>query len=743
MVIKKIPLRVIKRELLQFISIILLTAMASMIYTLFSVSMEDVDSNYKQFIKDYVQEDGYFITSQPVDTKLVEKEFGIELEERLFYDSQEDEITFRVFSLPEKINLPYTQPQKDLKNGEIFIDPSFLKAHNLKIGENIKIAGKNFKIAGKAYLPDYIYLIKNDQDFLPDPQRFAVVIMTKEDMKNTFPSLPVHYYSYKGNVKKLENFKSYVNSHWFLLKFMTKNENPRIIYTEMKLENAKRMTMPLSLFIVLVSSFILFIVMRRVINSMHAEIGTLYSMGYTQKDVFGVFMRFALYIWIFGSILGICFGLLEASPFAEFYRAYFTLPKLKAIFPLKHIFVALFLPAVFIFLSCYLALRSFLKLTIVQMLHGTDEIKFGKLPNIKLFDKFDFKTRIMLKYGTRHFARELILLIGIIFSTILMMYGLVAKDSIVSAIEETYQKNFKYEYLYILNSTSNHPEINLPADAEKFNMMSFDVEGEKISIIIYGIIKDSRLINLFDERGRKLDVSNNLIITRPLANKLGLKEGDSIAIKNKFNDKRYTLKIQKIAALSTGNNGYLEIESFNSMFGFGKDDYIGIFSKESLNLDKNMVFESFSKSELVDSFKKSAQDLSKSIGVIALFSAIIALLIVYVLSNLTLNENKKNIGILKMLGFKENDIFKMMLGFNNISFIIGFILGIPLSKLTMDGLIAQATKDIDFAMSLDLSLQSITSTFVIFGVVYVISRLLAKRKMSKLMPVEILREQVD
>lgn len=104
--------------------------------------------------------------------------------------------------------------------------------------------------------------------------------MIKEDMKNIFFFLLVYYYSYKGNVKKFENFKSYVNFYWFLLKFMIKNENLRIIYIEMKFENVKRMIMLLSLFIVLVLLFIFFIVMRRVINLMYVEIGMLYFMGY-------------------------------------------------------------------------------------------------------------------------------------------------------------------------------------------------------------------------------------------------------------------------------------------------------------------------------------------------------------------------------------------------------------------------------------------------------------------------------
>nr|WP_244262210.1 ABC transporter permease [Thermoanaerobacter wiegelii] len=179
------------------------------------------------------------------------------------------------------------------------------------------------------------------------------------------------------------------------------------------------------------------------------------------------------------------------------------------------------------------------------------------------------------------------------------------------------------------------------------------------------------------------------------------------------------------------------------MFGFSDKDYVGIFSKEKLNLDSNLVFESYSKSELVNTIKASASDLSKTIGVMSLVAAILALLIVYVLSNLTINENKKNIGVLKMLGYRENSIFKMILGFNNISFLIGFLAGIPLSKVTMDSLMSAATKDIDFAMVLEVSPKSVISTFAVLFLVFVFSRFLVRRKVAKVMPVDVLREQVD
>jgi len=96
-----------------------------------------------------------------------------------------------------------------------------------------------------------------------------------------------------------------------------------------------------------------------------------------------------------------------------------------------------------------------------------------------------------------------------------------------------------------------------------------------------------------------------------------------------------------------------------------------------------------------------------------------------------------------MLGYRESSIFKMMLGFNYISFLVGFVVGVPLSKFTMDSLLNAATKDIDFAMSLDLSLNSVLSTLVILLLVFIFSRLLVKAKIEKVMPIDILRQQGD
>ncbi|WP_019907834.1 ABC transporter permease [Thermoanaerobacter indiensis] len=744
MVIKRIPKRIMLREKAQFLSIVLLVAIASMAYALFSITVRNIDENYKAFIENQNQEDGNFITSLPVDIKYLESKYNLKVEERLMVDYSEDNKTIRVFSISKQINKPFVSLGNMPHKGEILIDPNFFKKHQYKIGDTIKIANKNFIISGIFYLPDYIYIIKNDQDFLPDSEHFGIAAMNEEDLKTIAKVFPYHYYMFKGNLKDIDSFKSDVNQKWGLLKFVSRSENPRITFAEIKIDSVKRSTLPISLFVIFMSSVILFIVMRRLINNMHAEIGTLYSLGYSDKEVIKVFMHLPIYIWLIGSIFGSVLGFIEAIPFSTFFRAYFALPVVKNVYPISELFIAMFLPGVFILSSGYVAIKRFFKLTIVEMLHGVDEIKFNKLPRLSFLDKFSFQNRIMFKYGVRHFAREAVLVVGVFFSTILLMYGLSAKNAVIDAINKVYEKNFEYKYMYILNSISTHTELNFKKyKVEPFNFQAFETKNGNFNIVIYGIEKNSNMVKLFDERGARIEVNSGFVITRPLAQKLNAKEGQEIELKNKFDGKKYKLKVGKIADIPVGNQGFMDINEFNKIFGFEKGSFIGLYSDTPVQIPKQMLFDAQDKNYMIETLKGSAVTLQKSIEVLGLISAILALLIIYVLSGLAITENKKNIGILKMLGFKEKQIFKMILGFNSYSFAIGFLLGIPLSKFTMNQLMSSATKNTDISLTLDLSWQSVVGCFVVLAATYILSRYLVRRKVAKVMPVDILKEQID
>ncbi|MCS7202687.1 MAG: FtsX-like permease family protein [Dictyoglomus sp.] len=737
--LRKIPFRIMWRDKAHFIGIILLVFLASFGYALFSILITNIDTNYKNFVEKYNQENFHFTTFFPVDIEGLEKKYNVLIEEKFTWDFEFGEKIIRFFNITEKVNKPLILEGSMPQIGEIALDPNFLNANKLKIGDEIEILGKSFKISGAVALPDYIYITKNENDLLPDPIHFGIGIMNFEDMKKFLGNIAYRYYMVRGKISDLDSFKSEVNSKYTLLNFQEKDENFRIIVTEMKMESARPMSYVISFTIMIISSILLFIVLRRLINSMHAEIGTLYALGYDRKELLKTYIMFPIYIWILGSIPGGALGYVLSDPFTKFYVSFISVPVVEKFFPLTDLFIAIFIPALFMLPSGYIAIRDLLRRSVVEIIRGESEKGFKSKFRMKFLDRFSFRRRIMLKQGLLHPSRELVLIIGVAFATLIIMYGVVAKTALSYLVEDTFENIFKYNYMYLFNYYEK--EKNYPK-AEPFNMLSFYLKGTKAKVVIYGIEKDSQMIILKDKHGNRLKLEG-LVIAQSLADKFNLKEGDIINIVNNIDGKEYSLKINKIADLYVGNSGYMILDDFNKTFNMEEGSFIGLYSMNKLNIPKENLVSSFSKEDIIKSFRDSAQSVDQMLQVMYMLSFFLAFIIIYVLSALVITENRKPLGIFKILGYKDGELSSMFLGFNNFSFIVGFLLGIPLFNTLMGYIMNEALKDVDFSFKLQPTIRDILFSFSYLFVAFLLSRYLGRRRIKAISPHVILKEQSE
>ncbi|MEZ0537639.1 ABC transporter permease [Caldicellulosiruptoraceae bacterium PP1] len=738
--LNKIPKRLILKNKSQYLGISLLILIGCMCYTMFAVTMGNISNNYEIFKEKTNQEKAHFIIMGDLDKAFIKKNFNVNIEKRLQSDYDFSGKTLRLFSLPNEINKPFVQEGRTIKNNnEILIDPNFANKNGYRIGESIKLNNKSYKIVGFFVMPDYTYVIKNEQDILNDPVHFGIAMMYESELKSNF-KVPVYsYYMAVGNEKNIDKLKNYIAENTTLLDFKYKNENARILYSEMKIKSGEKATLPIAVFIILLSSFLLFIVLRRQINILHSEIGALYSLGYTKKELLSVYMRIPIYIWLFGSIFGTILGYVEAIPMTNMYRSYFSIPVVELSYPVKEIIVSILLPFIFIIPSGFLALNKMLSKSIIEIIRGTSKFSFKKI-KLKFFDKFSFKSRIMFKHGLIHISRELILIIGIASSTVLMLYGLIAQSSIENITNFTYKEVLKYNYQYILNGYYTKSDLNINnQNYEPFVVVSFEINNTKTNVQLYGINKKTEFIKFPNQ---DIDFSG-LVIAKSLAIKFNLNKGDIITLHDKFRDKDYKIKISDIAPIYIGSQGFMDINQLIEKFGLKQGYYNGIFSFDSLNIPSDKLFMSFDKQYLINSFKDLSKPMQAVIGVMSLMASLLSLIIIYVLSSLTINESRKNISLFKLLGFYNNEVDYMTLGLNNISFVIGFILGLPFFRILSDALIAYATKDSDFSIDLSLKLSSVLIGFIALLAVYILSRYLGRLKINKIEPVEILKEQMD
>jgi putative ABC transport system permease protein len=736
--LQRIPWRIIKRNKSQFLGIILLVFLASFTYSLFSVLITNVDLNYQRFVEESNQETFHFVTLSPVSTEEISQKYGIALEERYSWDYDFGDKTLRVFSISEKVNKPLVSEGRLPLNQEIALDPNFAKANGLKVGDNFQIQDKMFRISGFIYLPDYIYIIKNDTDFLNDPQHFGIAVMNLDDLKPHL-FLPYHYYMARGQGENWDNLKAELNSKYRLLSFQEKWDNFRIITTEKKMESARPMAYLISSIILLISSILLFIVLRRLINSMHAEIGTLYALGYNEREITNVYLKFPILTWLLGAIPGGILGFFLADPFIKFYVSFLSVPVVERFFPLTDLLIAILLPFVFMIPAGYLAISSLLKRRVVEIIRGEAEKGFKQKFRFPLLDRLSFRRRLMLKQGLLHLSRELVLILGVAFATLILLYGVSAAASLNNMVNDTYQNIFKYNYMYLFNNFQR--ENNYP-EAERFTLLPFTLEGTKTKVPLYGIEQNSRMIAVRGTSGERMKLEG-LIITRSLADKLSLKEGDVLNLVNNLDGKKYSLKVSGIADMYVGNSGYMNLEEFNRTFGIEEGAFLGLFSPIKLDIPQNALLSSMDKEYVIKVFRDSASTIEQMIRVMGLISFFLSLTIIYVLSSLTIAENRKPLGIFKILGYKDGELSSILLGFNNISFLVGFLLGIPLYNFLMKIVMNQVLRDMDFSLNMRADFQSILITFLVLLLAFALSKYLGRRKIYSISPSVILKEQME
>ncbi len=737
--LKKIPLRIIWRNKSQFFGIILLTFLAALAYVLFNLLVTEVNINYRSFIKRTNQEDFHFITTKPVDIDQVEHQYGIQLEERRSWDYVFDDKTIRFFEISSKINKPDITKGKLPSLGEIAIDFNFAQANKLEVGDPIKIRNKHFKISGIVYLPDYVYAIKNEQDILPDPRRFGFGVMNLSDLKRFQLASPYYFYMAKGKLKDVEVFKEDINSKYGILTYLERDENLRIITTEIKMKNAEPMTYVLSGVILVISTILLFVVLRRLIASMHAEIGTLYALGYDGVNIIKTYLQFPLIIWFVGSLPGAITGYYLSEPYVKFYASFFSIPMTQKILPLQGIIVGILTPAVFMFAACYLALRDLLRRSVVEVIRGEAEKEFGKKFRMAFLDHFSFKTRLMLKQGLLHPSRELVLILGVIFSTFLLFYAVTGYTGFSGLVDKTYKETLRYNYMYLLQG---YQADNKYFKGEPFTIMTFEYGKEKTKVSIFGLKKNSQMIFLEDEKGKRIE-PKGMVVAKSLADKLDLKVGDEIELKSITTGKEETFKVERIADLYVGNNGYMNLEDFNRKMGLPENSYLGLFSKKSLPIPEEKILLKITKQDLIKAFKNSSETINEMIQIMGFISFFLSLTIIYVLSSLTITENKKPLALFKILGYYEPELSTTFLGFSNISFIIGFFLGIQVYNRFVRYVFKELLKNYDFSLKMDVGLKEGLIVFLFLTLAFAISKYLGRRKIYAISPAVILKEQME
>ncbi|ARI77137.1 ABC transporter permease [Halobacillus mangrovi] len=751
MILRKSISRTMKDKKFQYTGVIILLILAVMLYVSLSVAISTLEERNEHFSKEYHQETFHFVTGENVSElqlKTWEKEYSVTLEKRSYQDVNiNEDTTLRLFEATDQVNLPYissgTMPNQP---GEIALSKVFAEKNGYEIGDRIKLKEVDVKVSGFVYLPDYIYMIERQTDILSDAEKFGIGVSTKETLSEMEGSQQSQVLGISSDEEVPEGIRKAVNKQTSLLQFISREDNARIQFVESEIEGAKTMITTLPLFILALSVVMVLLLLKRRMDMQRKEIGTLMALGYRKRELMRHYLGYAWVTGLTGTILGILAGGGLSIPLSNLYANYFNLPQISMFdFDPWVLVIGFLIPITLILTLTAFVISRALKTDPLALLRPK-EMATGKkswIERIPWFNKGGFNRRFRLRLMVRSKARSLYIFLGVMFSTVLLLFGLITFNSMERLVETTYKEVQTYEYAVHFNTlqTDQPSGEGSPFTMNEVTVASEDKE-EKIKL--YGIVPETDQLQLSNQEGTRLNsqLTDGAIISQPLAAVLNVESGDRLILMNSLNEIEMETEVVGVADVFIGSSLYLPKEKVNEFLGFPQGSYTAVWQdKEPKNSEEVFMIED--KQKVIESFESTSGATRYSVIGMSVFAIVIGVIVLTLLTNLIVEENSPSISLFKVMGYQDNEVSRLVLSVYTPVVLISYFLSIPLGGLaleqTMNGLVEQT----GFLLPTDISWWMVLTGFGVIILTYWLSLYLSKRKLKQVSLQEALKKQQD
>ncbi len=589
--------------------------------------------------------------------------------------------TLRIFKIRENVNTVCVMRGRIPKgDGEIAIDRMYADNNHLEIGDHLKIGDERFKITGLVALPDYSALFASPSDLMFDSILFGVAVTTEENF-NSLGIEGIHYsYSWKypkepkdekEEKKWSDAFMKKVVTQVTLQQYLPRYLNQAIRFAGDDMGGDQTMLTVMLYILIVIIAFIFAISTTNTIHKEASIIGTLRASGYTRGELVRHYLAMPVIVTLFAALIGNLFGYTVFKNVAAslYYRSY-SLTTYKTLWNGNAFMLTTLIPVLLMLVVNILILTIKMRIEPLRFLRrdfAKVKTKAMKLPN------FHFITRFQLRILFQNVSSYITLFLGISFASVILLFGMMMSP-LIEHYQSSILNNMIARYQYTLKMQV--PTKTKGAEAYAVKTLKLNrKEGEEIGI--YGVYKNSKYVN-------KSMPSHGVFISDGYAKKYLVKKGDTITLKEQYTDDTYKFKVQGVYDYPASLCVFLDKEEFCNVFDLDQGYFNGYFSDRKIkDIEGNLIVNTITKEELI----KTTRQLTKSMGgmfrYVNVFSLALYMLLIYILSKMMIEKNTNAISMVKILGYDNQEIWKLYLQATSIVVFFSLILGTAISVLVI------------------------------------------------------------
>ena len=727
--------RSIRENLSFYISATVLTVLTLLMFFLYEISGSAILDFYKDFSKENALEDAHFTTYLPIsdeDISALEKKYDLELEAQHFLNIETDGTTARVFSATKKIDrYAVTQGEDVSKSGDVVISEGYAVKNNVAIGDPITIGEKTYTVTGFFQRPDYLYMLENQDDSYKNITTFFLCYMTEEDFDALGDTACQYLVRYHGDS---DDFRKAVYDDYGMASYSSADENQRIKMVNMQAEMFLILAYLLLVTLPLITVALIAIIISRKVKSEQKLIGTLSALGYKRRQLMLHYAGFAALPGILGGILTVIVSALTAQPYGELgLQDYEPMRIVCHMKPLPAI-LGIVIPTAMYIIAALLAVRRLLRHNTVQLLSGAvgnDKKHRQLLARSHAPVKLKFALRTLL--GSP--ARSFVILLGIFLGSYIALLGFSMVDTIDGMVGITDQSVGSFNYEYILSDLS----LTDTYGGEPMLMTALESEGGR-SISLIGTAQDNPYLSLTDENGNAVMLGDDYYITSLTALLEGWEAGDKVTLHNPLSMEETTVTIGGIVDNDVQTAIFTSKAQAADVMGLEEDNFNVLLSEKALNIPGDKVSREVRKSAMTEQIKTMIDQMGVLIYVLIGLGCVICIAAIYVAVNMLVTENRSNISMLKVLGYRNQKIDGMVLTSSHLLLPLGIVLSIPAAYGTMSAF-ARMFADMDgLLLTISITPKSYLITILLVCLSYFGSLFLLRRKIGKVDMVECLKD---
>lgn len=737
MTLQKRIRRGLRKNLSFYITGSVLTALCIMLWVGAFSASRTLSATYNELYEQTSLEDGQFTTSLPLtdgDIEALESEFGVLLERQLYRNLPRGDSTLRLLSHSPKINRAVVSEGSPLGDGnDALITYNYAKAQGISVDDTIMLADREFTVCGLCIRPDYAAMYANFEDSFPNSVDFGIAVINKSAMEQ------LGEYSSLYSVKYLDAsqeaaFRSAVSERYQTLEYVMKSANPR---TGALLTQAGDLEAEFSVYspiIMLAVVVVIAMVLIRTVKRDGKTIGTLMALGYRKGELIAHYMRYALIPAVFGDILGLAL----CYPFSKLFNLYiFNFAEhinYSVKLPVGILIIALALPPLTYGASAAPVLCRALGKDIVPLLRGEQRSR-----TVGLLRKSRLPLTIL--YGVRSLcgsiSRSLTMLVGIaVASMVIILSGLYqnAYDDMLDNKVPMAMMGAQYEYGFVDFQTEN------PYGGYDVLDVSFGVDGTDNLFNLVGYNEDCTLLNGVDTVAGEPTRCGGYYMTTAAARLFGVEAGDSFSFYNLISMKPSTVKIDGIIDNDVLSLVVTSKANAAEILGRGADEYNVIISEEPLDIPSELLKKNASLADYRRTTESTLNTARIVLAIVNVIGALICVLVVIMLSGMIIEENRRSVSTLEVLGYRGGEVRRLILSANHLLVPVGFAAGIPLG-IALSQMIAEANAASGgILMTIKLTGSTVLTSALFIGAAYVLSLALSARRLKKVNMVECLKE---